>query len=122
MRIEVLETYKELEKKDEVKIARSKTAYSLDEETKNNPDLTIEVSNFVTMHIENPEAEKEDDKDFNRYCIVATNGDLYITRSEAFAQELNLIISMMETVEITVRPVHIQSTKTGNRYLSCEIV
>lgn len=122
MNIELIKTYVELEKKDVVRIARSKTAKSLDEELKNNPDLMLDIVNFVTMHVENPDAEKEDDRSFNRYCVCTANGDLYITRSDAFAQELDLIISMMDDVNITIKPVHVVSSKTGNRYLSCELV
>lgn len=124
MNIEVVSSEKELTKIESVKIARSKTAISLDEvskeSTKNGETFTITPDNFVVLHITNNEAEKEEDKDFIRYMVVSGE-KIYFTRSQAFAQEYMLLRDMMEGEPFAINVVRVVSSKTGKDYLSCEI-
>lgn len=124
MNIEITNTLKKLSTKECVKIARSKTAISLDEiskeSVKNGTPLTLSVDNFVTLHITNDEAEKEEDRDFIRYMVICGD-DIYFTRSQAFAQEFMLLREMMGEEDFDINVVRVVSSKTGKDYLSCEI-
>lgn len=124
MNIEITKSTKELTKVEQVKIARSKTALSLDEvskeKTKNGETFTMRVDNFIVLHIVNDGAKKEEDKDFIRY-MIQTDGVLYFTRSQAFAQEFMLLTEMMEGEDFNINVVRVVSSETGKDYLSCEI-
>ena len=83
----------------------------------------IQVHNLVTLHVTNPEAEKAEDRDFLRYVVVGEFGELYTTRSKAFAEELNLLINMMDgELPLTIIPLKLTSSNSGMKYLSCELI
>lgn len=77
----IIETSKELTKKQEVMLKQLTDAIKLDKATSFEEDVIIDVDSYAVLSVHNDKAE---DPDYTTYVIVDKNGQKYTTGSPSF--------------------------------------
>ena len=112
---------KELTARDRVAIKDTTNAISLDEATQTN-NVVIDIDYYAKLAVHN---EHSEDKDYDKYIIVAKDGTKYVTGSISFLTAMEEIVDEMadsgEDFQIEVYRMPSKNYK-GKEFLTCSIV
>ena len=119
--VEIKETSMELTAKDRIKLKDTSNAIKLDVATDDNK-LVICPKAFAVLSIHN---EKSDNVDYENYIIMDSEGNKYVTGSEAFWSTFMGIWNEMEAEteewELEIYKLDSKNYK-GKKFLTCSIV
>lgn len=112
---------KELTARDRVAIKDTTNAISLDEATQSS-NVVIDIDYYAKLAVHN---EYSEDKDYEKYIIVAKDGTKYVTGSTSFLTAMEEIVDEMadsgEDFQIVVYRMPSKNYK-GKEFLTCSIV
>ena len=112
---------KELTARDRVAIKDTTNAISLDEATQSD-NVVIDIDYYAKLAVHN---EHSEDKDYEKYIIVAKDGTKYVTGSTSFLTAMEEIVDEMadsgEDFQIVVYRMPSKNYK-GKEFLTCSIV
>lgn len=112
---------KELTARDRVAIKDTTNAISLDEATQSS-NVVIDIDYYAKLAVHNDHSE---DKDYEKYIIVAKDGTKYVTGSTSFLTAMEEIVDEMadsgEDFQIEVYRMPSKNYK-GKEFLTCSIV
>lgn len=112
---------KELTARDRVAIKDTTNAISLDEATQSS-NVVIDIGYYAKLAVHN---EHSEDKDYEKYIIVAKDGTKYVTGSTSFLTAMEEIVDEMadsgEDFQIEVYRMPSKNYK-GKEFLTCSIV
>lgn len=112
---------KELTARDRVAIKDTTNAISLDEATQSS-NVVIDIDYYAKLAVHN---EHSEDKDYEKYIIVAKDGTKYVTGSSSFLTAMEEIVDEMadsgEDFQIEVYRMPSKNYK-GKEFLTCSIV
>lgn len=112
---------KELTARDRVAIKDTTNAVSLDEATKDSK-VIIDLDYYAKLSVHN---EHSEDKDYDKYIIVAKDGTKYVTGSTSFLTDMEEIVDEMadsgEDFQLEVYRMPSKNYK-GKEFLTCSIV
>lgn len=112
---------KELTARDRVAIKDTTNAISLDEATQSS-NVVIDIDYYAKLAVHN---EHSEDKDYDKYIIVAKDGTKYVTGSTSFLTAMEEIVNEMadsgEDFQIEVYRMPSKNYK-GKEFLTCSIV
>lgn len=112
---------KELTARDRVAIKDTTNAISLDEATQSS-NVVIDIDYYAKLAVHN---EHSEDKDYEKYIIVAKDGTKYVTGSTAFLTAMEEIVDEMadsgEDFQIVVYRMPSKNYQ-GKEFLTCSIV
>lgn len=112
---------KELTARDRVAIKDTTNAISLDEATQSS-NVVIDIDYYAKLAVHN---EHSEDKDYEKYIIVAKDGTKYVTGSTSFLTAMEEIVDEMadsgEDFQIEVYRMPSKNYK-GKDFLTCSIV
>lgn len=116
----VIESSKELSAKEKIQLKDTTNAHKLDE-VLNAGALVITPEYYAVIGIHN---EKSDNKDYNVYVIVDTDGEKYVTGSDSFWSSFKDIFDEMagenETYQVEIYKVESKNYK-GKSFITCSI-
>lgn len=119
--VKILYCSKELTARDRVAIKDTTNAISLDEATQAS-NVTIDIDYYAKLAVHN---EHSEDKDYEKYIIVAKDGKKYVTGSTSFLTAMEEIVEEMadsgEDFQIVVYRMPSKNYK-GKEFLTCSIV
>lgn len=119
--VKILYCSKELTARDRVAIKDTTNAVSLDEATQVS-NVTIDIDYYAKLAVHN---EHSEDKDYEKYIIVAKDGTKYVTGSTSFLTAMEEIVDEMadsgEDFQIVVYRMPSKNYK-GKEFLTCSIV
>lgn len=119
--VKILYCSKELTARDRVAIKNTTNAASLDEATQVS-NVTIDIDYYAKLAVHN---EYSEDKDYEKYIIVAKDGTKYVTGSTSFLTAMEEIVDEMadsgEDFKIEVYRMPSKNYK-GKEFLTCSIV
>ena len=118
----ILESSKELSKKETVLLKDLTNAIQLDPATENGEHVVFKPVYYASVSVHN-EASKE--KDYNKYIVVDNLGNKYVTGSESFWDSfLNIMAEMFDSEEEWSLDVYKQPSKnyTGKGFLTCSVI
>lgn len=86
--------------------------------------VTFVPDAWAVLHIENDNAKEGQDKEYDNYIVLDTEGNKYITGSESFFTSLKDILSEMEGVdeEFGIKCYKVPSNNFSGDFLKCSIV
>ena len=112
---------KDLTARDRVAIKDTTNAVSLDEATKDSK-VIIDLDYYAKLAVHN---EHSEDKDYDKYIIVAKDGTKYVTGSISFITAMEEIVDEMadsgEDFQLEVYRMPSKNYK-GKEFLTCSIV
>lgn len=112
---------KELTARDRVAIKDTTNAVSLDEATQSS-NVIIDIDYYAKLAVHN---EHSEDKDYEKYIIVAKDGTKYVTGSTSFLTAMEEIVEEMadsgEDFQLEVYRMPSKNYK-GKEFLTCSIV
>lgn len=112
---------KEMTARDRVAIKDTTNAISLDEATQSS-NVVIDIDYYAKLAVHN---EHSEDKDYEKYIIVAKDGTKYVTGSTSFLTAMEEIVDEMadsgEDFQIEVYRMPSKNYK-GKEFLTCSIV
>lgn len=112
---------KELTARDRVAIKDTTNAVSLDEATKDSK-VIIDFDYYAKLSVHN---ERSEDKDYDKYIIVAKDGTKYVTGSTSFLTAMEEIVDEMadsgDDFQLEVYRMPSKNYK-GKEFLTCSIV
>lgn len=118
---EVAESSRQLTARERIKFKDLTDAISIDEATKDEP-LKISVKDYAIVKVHN---ENSDNKDYTKYVLEDSEGNLYATGSESFWKSFIDIWSEMaeETEEWKLKIYKKDSANyKGKQFITCSIV
>lgn len=119
--VKILYCSKELTARDRVAIKDTINAISLDEATQAS-NVTIDIDYYAKLAVHN---EHSEDKDYEKYIIVAKDGTKYVTGSISFLTAMEEIVYEMadsgEDFQIVVYRMPSKNYE-GKEFLTCSIV
>lgn len=119
--VSIAEASKELSAKERIMLKDTSDAVKLDEATKDGALVITPVAHAV-LNIHN---EKSDDKDYQQYIIVDSDGTKYVTGSESLWSSFINIVEEMEDeeepFEIKIYRLPSKNYK-GKEFLTCSII
>lgn len=119
--VKIMYCSKELTARDRVAIKDTTNAVSLDEATQSS-NVTIDIDYYAKLSVHN---EHSEDKDYEKYIIVAKDGTKYVTGSTSFLTAMEEIVDEMadsgEDFQIVVYRMPSKNYK-GKEFLTCSIV
>lgn len=118
----IIETSKELTKKQEVMLKQLTDAIKLDKVTSFEEDVIIDVDSYAVLSVHNDKAE---DPDYTTYVIIDKNGQKYTTGSPSFWSAFMDIFSDMagsgEEWQLKVFKLPSRS-REGKDFITCTII
>lgn len=122
--VKIIGSTRELTPRERVKAKNFSNAIRLDEAIPSPDDapLSITVDYCVEMEVHN---EKSNNKEYRKFLIYDTEGNKYVTGSEAFWKEL---VSITEELEGTGETIDIEVFKlpsknySGKAFITCSLV
>lgn len=112
---------KELTARDRVAIKDTTNAVSLDEATQSS-NVIVDIDYYAKLAVHN---EHSEDKDYEKYIIVAKDGTKYVTGSTSFLTAMEEIVEEMadsgEDFQLEVYRMPSKNYK-GKEFLTCSIV
>lgn len=120
--VKIKSTSKELTARERVMLKDTRNAIKLDEAVGETP-LVISPDYYGVLDIHN-EKSKED-KDFENYAVVDTDGNKYVTGSTSFFEAFTEIVEEMdgtgEDYQIEIYKLDSKNYK-GKQFITCSIV
>lgn len=120
--VKIKSTSKELTARERVMLKDTRNAIKLDEAVSGTP-LVISPNYYAVLDIHN-EKSKED-KDFENYIVVDTDGNKYVTGSTSFFEAFTEIVEEMdgtgEEYQIEIYKLDSKNYK-GKQFITCSIV
>lgn len=118
---EIINSSKELSKKEKVQLKDTKDCTKMDERLNSEGSFEIDVDGFVTLSIHNELARG--DKDYEQMIILAKDGNKYITGSKSFMSAFQSIYEEMEGEDITIKVYALPSKNyQGKSFMTCSLV
>lgn len=120
-RVKIIETSRDFTTKERVQVKDTTDCVSLDKATKIE-DVMIQVDAYAVLEVHN---EKSDDKDYNNYVIIATDGTRYTTGSDSFWNAFcNIFDEMSDCNEPWMLKVYRKPSKNreGQTFITCSVV
>ena len=121
----IVESWKQLTPKEKISVKDTSAFEKFDEVVVAGEDLIIEVANYVHIHIENPLSEN---KEYDSFVVMTTEGKGYVTSSRSFADSLKNILDEIgdcgeEIGEWKLRVFKKESSNyKGKYFLTCQII
>ena len=81
-KVEVIKSSRELTAREKIQLKDTATCISLDRLSREQPDAVIGVAGYVVLAIHNERAKG--DTDYEQLVVLSTDGNKYITGSNAF--------------------------------------
>lgn len=120
--VKIKSTSKELTARERVMLKDTRNAIKLDEAVSETP-LVISPEYYAVLDVHN-EKSKED-KDFENYIVVDTDGNKYVTGSHSFFEAFTEIVEEMdgtgEEYQIEIYKLDSKNYK-GKQFITCSIV
>ena len=120
--VKINSTSKELTARERVMLKDTRNAIKLDEAVSETP-LVISPDYYAVLDEQN-EKSKED-KDFQNYVVVDTDGNKYVTGSTSFFEAFTEIVEEMdgtgEEYQIEIYKLDSKNYK-GKQFITCSIV
>lgn len=120
--VKIKSTSKELTARERVMLKDTRNAIKLDEAVGETP-LVISPDYYAVLDVHN-EKSKED-KDFENYIVVDTDGNKYVTGSTSFFEAFTEIVEEMdgtgEEYQIEIYKLDSKNYK-GKQFITCSIV
>lgn len=120
--VKINSTSKELTARERVMLKDTRNAIKLDEAVGETP-LVISPDYYAVLDVHN-EKSKED-KDFQNYVVVDTDGNKYVTGSTSFFEAFTEIVEEMdgtgEEYQIEIYKLDSKNYK-GKQFITCSIV
>lgn len=120
--VKINSTSKELTARERVMLKDTRNAIKLDEAVSETP-LVISPDYYAVLDVHN-EKSKED-KDFQNYVVVDTDGNKYVTGSTSFFEAFTEIVEDMdgtgEEYQIEIYKLDSKNYK-GKQFITCSIV
>lgn len=120
--VKIKSTSKELTARERVMLKDTRNAIKLDEAVSETP-LVISPDYYAVLDVHN-EKSKED-KDFENYIVVDTDGNKYVTGSHSFFEAFTEIVEEMdgtgEEYQIEIYKLDSKNYK-GKQFITCSIV
>lgn len=120
--VKINSTSKELTARERVMLKDTRNAIKLDEAVSETP-LVISPDYYAVLDVHN-EKSKED-KDFQNYVVVDTDGNKYVTGSTSFFEGFTEIVEEMdgtgEEYQIEIYKLDSKNYK-GKQFITCSIV
>lgn len=120
--VKIKSTSKELTARERVMLKDTRNAIKLDEAVGETP-LVISPDYYAVLDVHN-EKSKED-KDFENYIVVDTDGNKYVTGSHSFYEAFTEIVEEMdgtgEEYQIEIYKLDSKNYK-GKQFITCSIV
>lgn len=120
----IVETSKELTGKERVKIKEMADFISLDEATMNGNSIEFTPDYYAIVSVHNEKSKG--DKDYEKYVVVDTDGNGYMTGSKSFWESFKNIIEEMDAegdndyaIKVFTRP---SKNYTGKNFITCSII
>ena len=120
--VKIKYTSKDVTARERVMLKDTRNAIKLDEAVNGTP-LVISPDYYAVLDIHN-EKSKED-KDFENYIVVDTDGNKYVTGSHSFFEAFTEIVEEMdetgEEYQVSVYKLDSKNYK-GKQFITCSIV
>ena len=117
--VEVIESTRELTKREKVFLKSFDSLRRIDEELENG-EFEMAVAGYVYVSVHN---ENSPDKDYEKIIIMDDVGFTYITGSKTFIERVKDIWEDMEGEPFYVRVFSRESKKySGKKYITCNII
>lgn len=112
---------RELTARERVMVKDTSNAIKLDEAANADNGVDISVLFYAVLNVHN---EKSDDKDYENYLLIDTDGKKYVTGSPSFWSAFMDIADEMEGEgDFTINVYKLDSKNyKGKRFLTCSIV
>ena len=122
--VTVVESSKELTKKETVMFKDLSDAINLSEFIDESTDaVIIDVDSFVHLLIHNERATDEQNKDYDNYVIVDKNGTRYYTGSHSFWNSLaDIWVEMKDCDEEWSIKVYKKQSKEKKGFITCSVL
>lgn len=122
--VKVVESSKELTKKEQVMFKDLSDAVNLSEFIdEHGGSVMIEVDAYVELSIHNEHAKDGQDKDYTNYVVVDKSGQRYYTGSESFWTSFQDIFSdMVGEDEDWALKVYKKQSKGKKDFITCSVV
>ncbi len=122
-RTTITSSSREFTAREKLRMMDTTGAQKLNEIIESNNHIDITVSAWAVLHIENNMSE---DKEYDTYVILDTEGNIYSTGSSSFATAFANIALVMEAEqddEYTIRVFSRPSKKfKGKSYITCSLL
>lgn len=121
-RVTIKETSRELTARERIMLKDTTDATKLDEIVKGGESATITPEAYAILNIHN---EKSDNKDYENYIILTTDGEKYVTGSPSFwSSFMEIWDEMAEANEPFSIKVYKRDSKNfkGKQFLTCSIL
>lgn len=120
--VEITEVSKDLSAKDRIKFKDLTNAHNLNSIIEEQGSVEISVDTYGSVKVHN---DRSDDKDYEQFIIIDTNGEKYYTGSQSFIESFyNLADELSEEgideFVITCYGVESKNYK-GRKFLSCSL-
>lgn len=122
--VKVVESSKELTKKETVMFKDLSDAINLSEYIdESNDAVIIDVDSFVHLEIHNEKAKEGQNKDYDNYVVVDKNGTRYYTGSYSFWNALGDIwVEMKDCDEEWSIKVYKKQSKGKKDFITCSVM
>lgn len=122
--VKVVESSKELTKKETVMFKDLSDAVNLSEFIdENDGAVMVDVESWVILDIHNEKAKDGQDKDYTNYVVVDKNGTRYYTGSESFWGSFNDIwCEMSDSTEEWSLKVYKKQSKGKKDFITCSVM
>lgn len=122
--VKVLESSKELTKKEQVMFKDLSDAFNLSEFIEGHGGaVMIDVESWVVLAIHNEKAKDGQNKDYINYVVVDKNETRYYTGSESFWNSFNDIwCDMSDSTEEWSIKVYKKQSKGKKDFITCSVI
>ena len=123
--VTITEASREFKGKEAIKLKDTGDAIRLNKAVdENDGQVVFTPEAWVVLHIENDNAKEGQDKEYDNYLVLDTEGNKYITGSISFFQSLKDILDEMSNVDedFEVKVYKVPSNNYSGDFLKCSIV
>lgn len=118
---EIIESSKELSKKERVQLKDTKDCIKVDEKLNAEGSFTIDISGYVILRVHNEQARG--DKDYEQMILLSKEGEKYLTGSRSFMNAFASIYEEMEGEDISIKVYSLPSKNyQGKSFIICSLV
>lgn len=118
---EIIESSKELTKKERVQLKDTKDCIKVDEKLNAEGSFTIDIAGYVVLRVHNEQARG--DKDYEQMILLSKEGEKYLTGSRSFMNAFASIYEEMEGEDISIKVYSLPSKNyQGKSFITCSLV